>query len=150
MERGFLKDQRSKLLHTVSLISLPPLKLCTAVAAVVSYFFFTIISSLTASVRNVQAKWLNSSAVQLSWDTLVLPGNVEVLEYLAYFSHGNREEEGGSHQWRFKPESECSIVTGLGSHAVYSFSVAALIRDSDGTVFETRGSPIVRVFIPGI
>ena len=114
-------------------------------------------SLCTAIVRTVQANWLNSSAAQVWWERLILPQNVDVLEYLVYISQDGDSglamegSEGEIHQWiqRFKPELDHGMVIGLRSHTRYGFSVGAKIRDIDGTVFETNKSLKIRVFIPG-
>lgn len=86
------------------------------------------------------------------WERLKLPQNVDVLEYLVYVqvdTNSGLISEGESNLWRFTPESRHGLVTGLSSHAEYSFSVGAKVRDADGTVFEARNSSKVHVFVPG-
>ena len=103
-------------------------------------------------MENVQAKWFNTSAVDVSWDHAVLPKDVRVLEYTVYISHGYRQllHDGEAHRMAFAPDTDHSIVAGLHSHTNYSLSMTARIRDSDGTEFETRLSRDFYVFVPGM
>lgn len=103
---------------------------------------------------SVHAKLFNASAVLVSWERVSLPEGVQLLEYLVYARHTHQQqnklkEEGEFYQWRFSAESDRGLVTGLSSHARYSFSVTALIEDYDGTVFETSKSSESHVFVPG-
>lgn len=107
----------------------------------------------TALVVNTRASWFNTSAVLVSWDGVTLPENIQLLEYLVYIGHSRTQEMeievAEPSQWRFPPESDHGLVTGLRSHAGYSLSVTALIKDYDGTVFETSNSSEIHVFVPG-
>ena len=76
-----------------------------------------------------------------------------MLEYLVYMRRGHTGQVKADvrelSQWRFSPESDHGLVTSLSSHTWYSLSVTALIKDLDGTVFETSNSSRIHVFVPG-
>lgn len=91
------------------------------------------------------------TTVELSWDHVKLPANVKVQEYLVYFRRHNEQinkDDGKIHRLSFLPKSDSSLVTVHASHAWYNFSMAAIIEDIDGTVFETSKSLSIAVFVP--
>ena len=132
-------------------LTLTSLTLTSSLSILIS---LSLIASIyAATVRKVRANWLNSSSAQVWWEQLMLPQNADVLEYLVYVHRDASSELSEGEivikRWRFEPESGHGLVTGLNSHAGYSVSVRAKVRDTDGTVFETDKSPEIRVFIPG-
>ena len=86
----------------------------------------------------------------------MLPEGVKVLKYLVFFGRerqqgegeGEGEEEREIYELRLDPNTDQGLVSGLTSSTVYSFFVAAMIRDVDGTQFETKRTPLLHVFIP--
>ena len=102
--------------------------------------------SLTAAVQGVEVTALNSTAVTVSWNALVIP-DFSINHYTVLYSRvesqrRRRQDEAMSAQ--FPSTATSGVIAGLDSTATYQFQVFATVT-VDGTPLEGERSSPARV-----
>ena len=100
--------------------------------------------SLTAAVRGVEVAALNATAVNVSWNALVIP-DLSIDHYTVLYSlveSQRRRRQDGAMSAQFPSTTTSGVITGLDSTATYQFQVFAT-GTVDGTSLEgDRSSPV--------